>query len=573
MKRVQYLTSIAAIALVMPVAAQAQVFGPDDAVTGGGDRGGERSARDGRDDRDERGSERQRPRIQPYIEVSQVALAELSPNDDVVTFTQIAAGVDASVQGRNNGGSVSLRYERNIGYGDAALDSDTITGVARGYASVVPQVLTVEAGALAARTQVDNGGGSRLNAIEGEGTDNESRIYSAYAGPNLATRVGDVDVSANYRFGYTRVEAPDAVVTTPGAAPVDVFDESTLHSANARVGVRQNGPLPGGVGVGVGGGFYQEDIDNLDQRVRDAYVRGDVTVPLSSLLAVVGGVGYEDVEVSSRDAVIDPVSGQPLIDSNGRFVTDGAAPRQIAFETDGLIWDVGVVWRPSSRTAFEAHYGRRYDSDTYYGSFAYAPDSRSSVNLSVYDGIAGFGGVLNNALVALPTNFEANRNAVTGDLNGCVSTLEGGNCFGGALASVRSSVFRSRGGVLSYSRAVGRMTAGLGVGYDRRSFIAAPGTVLAAADGLVEESYYATASVSGTLTRASSFTVNAYGNYLTSDFTNSDAMILGTSAAYSHQIYQGLSARAAVSLDYLDSDLPGEDFKTASALVGVRYDF
>lgn len=568
MKRVQHLTSLAAAALLVPGGAQAQSWDADDYVSGGASQPS--AGHDSRDSRSE-GPERKRLEVQPYIEVSQVALIELSPDSDAVTYTQVAAGIDASVQGRNNGGSVSLRYERNIGYGDAALDSDTVTGVARGYASIVPQTLTVEAGALAARTRVDNGGGARLAAIEGNDTDSESRIYSAYVGPNLSTRVGEADVSANYRFGYTRVEAPDALVTTPGSAPVDVFDDSTVHSANARVGFRPDTVLP--VGAGIGGGFYQEDISNLDQRVRDMYVRADVTVPVGRTVQLVGGIGYEHVEISSRDAVIDSVTGLPQIDGNGRFVTDPGAPRRIAFETDGLIWDVGVVWRPSSRTAFEAHYGRRYDSDTYYGSFAYAPSSRSSLNISVYDAMSGFGGSINRALVALPTQFEAVRNAVTGDIDGCVSSLQSGSCFGGALASVRSSVFRSRGGVFSYARQMGRFSTGFGLGYDRRTFIAAPGTVLAAADGLSEESFYGSVFLSGRVGQGGGFTLNGYGNYLTSDFTDSSAWVLGTSAAYNQQLYLGLSARAAVSLDYLDSDVSGEDLKTASALIGLRYDF
>lgn len=566
MKRVHHLTSLMAIVLTLPVAAQAQDYGADDYVSGGGSS----QQRSSRSD-NERGSSRQRVEVQPYIEVNQAVLAQLSPDSDVVTYTQLAAGVDASVQGRNNGGSVSLRYERNIGYGDAAVDSNTVTGVARGYTSIVPQVLTLEAGALAARTQVENGGGARLNAIEGADDDRESRVYSAYVGPNLSTRVGDADVSANYRFGYTRVEAPDTFAVAPGGQPVDAFDDSTTHSANARIGLRPDTVLP--VGVGIGGGGYQEDIGNLDQRVRDMYARADVAVPVSRTMQVVGGVGYEDVEVSSRDAVIDPVTGLPRLGSDGRYVTDGSAPRRIAFDTDGLIWDVGVVWRPSSRTALEAHYGRRYDSDTYYGSFAYAPTSRSAINLSVYDGISGFGGAVGNALAALPTTFEANRNAVSGDLNGCVSSLQGGNCFGGALASIRSSVFRSRGGVLTYSQTVGRYNAGIGLGYDRRTFIAAPGTVLAAADGLAEESYNASIFLDGKIGNNAGFTVNAYGAYLTSDFTDQSATALGTSASYRQQLYMGLSARAAVSLDYLDSDVAGEDIKTASALVGLRYDF
>src|SRR5690606_3572111 len=84
-----------------------------------------------------RGRAGRRVSIDPYIEASQVLVAELSPGDDTVTYTQLAAGVDASVTGRNNGGAVSLRYERNIGYGDETLDSDTLSGVARGYATIV----------------------------------------------------------------------------------------------------------------------------------------------------------------------------------------------------------------------------------------------------------------------------------------------------------------------------------------------------------------------------------------------------------------------------------------------------
>src|SRR5690606_39092115 len=122
--------------------------------------------------------------------------------------------------------------------------------------------------------------------------------------------------------------------------------------------------------------------------------------------ALVGGVGYEDVEVSSRDAVRD-ADGIPIVGSDGRFVTDDSVPRRIAYEASGLIWDVGVMWRPSTRTALEAHVGRRYDSTTYYGTFAWAPNSRSSVNVAVYDTISGFGGLLNTALASLPTQFTA----------------------------------------------------------------------------------------------------------------------------------------------------------------------
>jgi hypothetical protein len=416
---------------------------------------------------------------------------------------------------------------------------------------------------------VDSNGAATVGT--GRGGKSESRIYSAYAGPNVHTSAGDAEVNANYRVGYTRVEAPDAFVTAPGAARVDLFDESVVQSAGLHVGTRPGAPLP--VGVGVGGAFYQEDVSNLDQRVRDMHVRADMNVPLTPSLAAVGGVGYEDVEVSSRDAVRD-AAGNPVIGPDGRFVTDGSAPRQLAYDVSGLIWDVGVMWRPSSRTSAEAHIGRRYDSLTYYGSFAWAISSRSSFNASIYDGLTGFGGQLNNALVALPTDFTANRNAITGDVTGCVASLQGNNCLTGVLGSIRSAVFRGRGFQASYSEQIGRMNAGIGAGYDRRKFIAAPNTVLAAANGIADESWWLAAYLSGQIDARSSFNVNAYANWLTSGVPGvGDATLLGASAAYRRYLLDGLSANAAHGLDYFDSAAAGQDLRTASALLGLRYDF
>ncbi|MEX0342336.1 MAG: preprotein translocase subunit YajC, partial [Erythrobacter sp.] len=398
-------------------------------------------------------SSRGRTTIDPYIEASTIASWQISPGDDVLTYTQVAAGVDASVNGRNNGGSVSLRYERNFAHQSEGADSDTITGVARGYASIVPRVLTFEAGALASSSRVDSQGRSVFNPTVDD--DLSTQTYSAYAGPNLQTRAGDVEVNANYRIGYTRVDGPDFL--TAAGTEADLFDESVTHSATVRAGTRPGQPLP--VGIGVGAGYYQEDVSNLDQRVRDAYVRGDVAVPVTPTLTFVAGAGVEDVEVSSRDALRD-AAGNPVIGSDGRFVTNEAGPRIIAYEASGLIWDVGVVWSPSSRTQLEARFGHRYDSETFYGSFSWRPSSRSSLQIGVYDGIQGFGGRLNNALAQLPTDFTVTRDPVTGELTGCVSTLDGSGCLDGLLGSVRSSVFRGRGVVASYSRQIGRMTAG-----------------------------------------------------------------------------------------------------------------
>jgi len=325
------------------------------------------------------------------------------------------------------------------------------------------------------------------------------------------------------------------------------------------------------VGLAVTAGGFQEDISNLDQRVRDLYVRGDVTVPLTSNLALVAGAGYEDVEISSRDAVRD-ANGVPVIDANGRFVTDTAAPRQIAFAVDGLLWDVGVLWRPSSRTNLQAAVGRRYDSTTYYGTFTYVPSQRSAFAVTAYDGVSGFGGLLNNSLAGLSSDFEAIRNPVTGDFGGLVNGTQGQAIIGG-LGSVRSAAFRGRGVRASYQRNLGRTTAAIGAGYDRRTFIAAAGTVLAPIDGLTDESYYVIGGLTRQIGQNAQLTTNAYVSWFEAAGVNNDVTAMGASAAYDQSITRRLTGRAAIAVDYFDSEFTAEDFAFATALVGLRYNF
>ena len=93
-----------------------------------------------------------RTSITPYLEVSQAVFAELSPGSDVLTYTNLAAGVDAEIAGRNTQGAVSLRYERRIGWGKNDPDGDVISGLARVASQIVPGTLQIDAGALAART-------------------------------------------------------------------------------------------------------------------------------------------------------------------------------------------------------------------------------------------------------------------------------------------------------------------------------------------------------------------------------------------------------------------------------------
>ncbi len=513
-----------------------------------------------------------RMKVQPYIELSQSVLARLEPVHDVLTYSSVAVGVDMSLAGRRTEGAVSVRYERRFAESGNTVSNDTISGLARVRHDLIPRQLTIEAGGLATRTRFDASGASRLGSVQTG--DQVAQVYSVYAGPALSTHVGEVAVKGSYLVGYTKVNTPRLAVTgLPAGQPQpqgDIFNHSVAQSAQVSAGVAPHTVLP--IGLTASAGYNQEDIANLDQRVREVRAGVQATLPINSELSLIGDVGWQDVKVSSRDAVRGP-GGVPIVGSDGRYVTDKSKPRQIAYDVTGLTWDVGVMWRPSRRTSLSAFVGRRYDSMTYYGSLSYTPNARNAVQVDVFDAVSGFGSSIGNAVRGLPTDFTTDRNPFSGDISGCASGAQGGGCVNGALGSIASAAFRTRGVSASYSHRAGRLRMGLGAGYLRRKFIGAQGTVLAAADGRTDETYYVNGQISGPIDRLTAFTVGVYDSWYKSGFSDlADVNAIGFNAGLSHQFTRRLVGNAAVGLDALNRNaLPDEVIATGQ--VGLRYNF
>ena len=392
-------------------------------------------------------------------------------------------------------------------------------------------------------------------------------------GPSLAASAGDLEIKGHYRIGYAHVGSPNQLTVAPGQTPADIFDHSTMQDAHLRVGVQPGDALP--VGLAVEGAHYRETVSNLDQQEHDSHVRGEVSVPLADHLAAIGGVGYEWSQVTSRDALRDS-AGNPVISPSGRLVTDPASPRIIAFDSEALIWDVGVVWRPSPRTNLEAHVGRRYGTIGGDGRFSYRPDERSTFDVQVYNNLTSFGGMLTNALDDTPTQFTAIRDPLTGNIGACVSgngSGGGASCLASSLATVRSTVFRGRGASARYSWHWNRYTASVSVGYDHRGYIAAPGTVLASLDGKSEEYYWTAANLAAQLDRKSSISAE-FDSYITrgdvaatSNFTGARA-----AAAYQYQFSSHLGASAGLEIDTLNRKAI-DDVWHMSGQVAMRYSF
>lgn len=499
--------------------------------------------------------------ISPYIGVDQAVLANLKGYDDVLTFTNVYAGVDATISTQRVEARADLRYEHQFGWGRNAEDQDIISGLATAGVKVARDV-TLEAGALGTRVRVDGLNGAN-NSFGSDGY--SSQVYSAYVGPTLATRVGELDVSASYRLGYTRVE-DDATVTVPGGAlALSSAGDSIYHSAALSVGMRP-GALP--VGWTVSAGYDREDADQLDQRFEDKWARVDVTVPVTPTVALVGGVGYEEAQISQRDVLRDG-DGNPVISGSGRYVTDSSSPRELVYDQDGLIWDVGVLWRPSRRTTLEARVGRRYGWTHYAGSFLWQMSDASSFGIVVYDRIDSFGRLVNANLVNLPGDFSVSRNPFTGDLSGCAFSVQGGGqCFNDALSGVATLNFRNRGVAAQYAAQRGRWNWGLGAGYSQRKFIT-PDNDLTLVSGSKDEILYGNALVGYGLDDRSGIDANVYVNRFDGGLR---VLNVGAYTSYYRNVTRRLTATASVGVDSTDaSDL--DTIITALGQVGLRYQF
>ncbi|ALH79647.1 hypothetical protein [Sphingopyxis macrogoltabida] len=513
--------------------------------------------------RAERRRAKKQVNVSPYLEVGQVLSADLKGDGDVLTYTTLAAGVDASIVTRRAELAGSVRYEYRIGESGGLGNSSSLSGLARGRIEAA-RGLNLEAGALATRTRADGYGGD-TGVFLRDGT-NVSNLYSVYAGPTFARRIGGLDVGAGYRFGYTKIDVDDP--TPPGVTAQDIFDSSTNHVAWASVGARP-GDLP--FGWQVSGGYQREDASQLDQRYEGKFARADVTVPIGPTLALLGGLGYEDIEIGQRDPVVD-ANGVPVRDANGRFITDKSKPRELSFDTDGLIWDAGVMWQPNRRTALTAKVGRRYGDTIYTGSFTYRAN-HATLSVGVYDGLSSFGRGLSGGLAALPTQFDPIRNPVDGSINPCVFGDQGGGCLANQLGNTTTAQFRNRGVQAVFSSRLGGWSYGIGAGYDRRKLLLPSLSAIADLNGVIDENYYLFLSAGRQLDRDSDLTLAAYYNYFDNGAPGAaNVQSAGISAAYSRRLWRGLTGHAAASLTAFDQEGFNSEL-IGSALVGMRYSF
>jgi hypothetical protein len=520
------------------------------------------------------GDSQTRSSFHPYLQVEQVLTADFNTGD-VLTYTGVGGGVTAEVSTRRVQATIAYDYQHRVSWNDRLKDNDVHTGLAAVHVDAVPGLLTFDAGALAARGHNDiRRPVPGLRTID---SPNTAEIYSVYAGPSLSTHAGPVAVNAAYRLGYVYVDDHSLAGAGPqpaGTPRLETYRSSTVQNATASVGMAP-GELPFGWTVGAGWG--REDSDRLDAKFEGKYVRGDVVLPISGTLAVTGGAGWESMNSSQQDFVRD-AGGLPVLSASGRLVADPSAPRLLTYDQSGLIWDVGVIWRPSPRTELQLRGGRRYGGTTVFGTLQHRLNEDYVLTASVYDTVTSFGRLLMTDLAGVPANFRVPKGGLSGisGVNGCVFSADpkkpGGGCFDDALQSIDNFNFRNRGATLGISGGRGPWSFGLGATYANRRYFAPPGPAFVL-HGVTDQSFTLNGTVGRRFTRTSGVDLDAYAAWYDSGIKGANgAFSTGVSANYYRSIWgEHVQANAAAGVYTTHS---GDfDSTIGSILFGLRYTF
>ena len=514
-----------------------------------------------------------RTRITPYLQIEQVLSADFN-GGDVLTYTGVGGGVNAEIATRRVTATIAYNYQRQIAWNGDIADADSHNGLAAVHVDAVPGLLGFDAGAMATQTHSD----PRI-PVPGVRTlddPNTAEVYSVYAGPTLNTRVGALTVGAAYRLGYVHVDDNSlSGGNLPAGAPrIEKYSSSTVHNATASVGMSP-GELP--IGWTVGGGYVREDMNRFDSKFEAAYVRGDVVYPVSPTLAVTAGVGYETGEGSQQDIQRSP-GGVPIVGPGGTLLPDRSAPRLLTYDESGLIWDAGVIWRPSPRTELQARVGRRYGGTTFTGSLEHKINQSYALSASVYDTVSSFGRLLVADLAGVPQAFDIRRSGLGGGgiqgVPGCVYGTDPstGVCFDDALQSINNFNFRNRGASLQLSGGRGPWGYGVGAGYNNRRYFAPPGGDFVLR-GITDHSFSLSAHVDRKLSRTSGFDLATYANWFDSGVAGSDgAFSTGVTGAYYQSVFHD-RIQATASAGIYSTQSGPYDSTVGSVLFGLRYSF
>lgn len=130
-------------------------------------------------------------------------------------------------------------------------------------------------------------------------------------------QVGVVLLNVNYWVGYIKVEMLSFMNMLMGLQWFDYYDDLIGYQVNVSVGFVLGMLLL--VGLIVSGLYDCEIVSQFSQCYEGYYGCGDVLLLLLGYFVLIVGVGYEKIEMSQKDVLVD-IIGVLVFDGDGCFV-------------------------------------------------------------------------------------------------------------------------------------------------------------------------------------------------------------------------------------------------------------
>jgi uncharacterized protein (PEP-CTERM system associated) len=514
----------------------------------------------------------ERPTYAAFMNIQQIVEGQLrgSGTDDV-TYTEVSGNLLTQVSNRRIVLSATYRLSYRIPEAGKIDENIQHNGVMRLQANVIDEWLNMESGAIITRSRVDpSGSASQTNAGNQQ---NLTQTYSAYIQPVLAHQMGDLGVQASYRYAYTANDVGKTGDAPAGSPLTDRFDSSKGQQATLALAMDQ-GSLP--FSWKLSGEYRHENTTNLAEHFRAHSVIGEIKLPIgNSRVALVTSGGYERTRTSERSALIDPLTGLPVLGKGGRFVVDPASPRVLTYDMEGLIGDAGIIWRPSQRTRMEARAGYRYGGFSLTGLVEMRPSDRTGLTMIITDRVESFAQGLSNGLASTTPSLDLGlSNDPNSSYQNCLfgKAVGEGRCINGALGQAAASAYRERAANVIFTHRMRQTTLTSAFGYSRRAYIDNPNSPVSLA-GVVDQSFFGNMTVSRRLTRESGISFSFQGNYFMNGQVGApDAMSGSVNTSYYRSFGRGIQFNATVAIDgSKQENIPAD--VSGRAQLGLQYRF
>ena len=511
----------------------------------------------------------ERPQLGAFFDIQQIAESQIKgAGEDMVTYTEVSGNFSAQIRNRRIVASASYRLSYRVPEIGNISKNITHDGVMRMQANVIEEWLSTDVGAIITRSRIDpSGAAQQLNSGNPK---NLAQTYSAFIQPTLSHHIGDLGFSASYRYAYTKNETGQTGILT--GPPLDRFDSSKSQEANLSLGMQQSA-LP--FDWTLGAQYRRENTSNLAQHFRALRVTGEIRQPIAETVALVASGGYEKTETSEREALIDLLTGFPVLGKGGRFVVDPASPRVLTYDMNGLIGDAGIIWKPSRRSRFEARAGYRYGGFSVTGLAEMHPGERTGLTFILTDQVQTFGQGVSGGLASAPANLDIGQSPdPASSYQNCLfgKTAGSGRCIGGALGNASASAYRERAASIIITRALRQWALSGSFGYTRRTYIDDPNAPVSL-DGVVDQSFFGDISLNGQLTRVSGVSFSFTGSLFKNGQVGASDVVAGSfSTNYYRTFGRGIRARASLAVDASKQDGITADV-SGRAQLGMQYQF